>query len=109
MVGSPLKEVANMHPGIIGGIIGGIVGIIGGLIGSYFGIKNAKGPKERAFMTKAVIICWIAIIAFLALLFYLPKPFNYLLWIPYVIALPLAIRYWNKKQQGIRTEEEGKS
>jgi hypothetical protein len=80
--------------------------LLGGLIGSYFSIKNIKGPKEKAFAIKAVIIWWISIIVLLALFFYLPKPFNYLLWIPYGIALPLAIRYCNKKQQEIRTEEE---
>jgi dipeptide/tripeptide permease len=95
-----------MHPGTIWAIIGVIIGIVGGLIGSYFSIKDTNGPKEKSFATKAVIISWIAGIVFLTLLFYLPKPFNDLIWIPYVIALPLAIRYWNKKQQKIRREEE---
>ncbi|KPJ72805.1 hypothetical protein AMJ52_05050 [candidate division TA06 bacterium DG_78] len=95
-----------MHPGIIGGIIGGVIGVIGGLVGSYFSIKNTNGPKERAFMIKFVIIGWIAIIVFLLLLFYLPKPYNFLLWIPYGFALFIAIRYGNRKQREIRKQEE---
>ncbi|MBL7198237.1 MAG: hypothetical protein ISS47_09075 [Candidatus Omnitrophica bacterium] len=98
-----------MQLGTIGGIIGGIIGVIGGLIGSYFSIKNTKGPKEKAFMIKAVIVCWIAVTAFLALLHHLPEPFNFLLWVPYIIALCLVIRYGNKKQQQIRREEGSKS
>jgi Ca2+/Na+ antiporter len=95
-----------MHPGTIGGIIGGVIGVLGGLVGSYFSIKNTNGPKEKAFMIKCIIIGWVAIIVFLILLFYIPKPYNFLLWIPYGFVLFLAIRYGNKKQREIRKQEE---
>lgn len=91
----------------IGGILGGILGCIGGLIGTYFSIKNTNGPKERAFMIRCVVIGWVAIAVFLALLFVLPSPYRYLLWIPYGIALPLGIRYGNRKQNMIRESEKG--
>jgi hypothetical protein len=32
-------------------------------------------------------------------------PYNFLLWIPYGIALPLAILWCNRRQQRIRVEE----
>jgi hypothetical protein len=38
-------------------------------------------------------------------LFVLPKPFNWLLWVPYAIALPLGIRWSNRRQLEIRAEE----
>lgn len=94
-----------MHPGTIGGIIGGLGGLAGGIIGTYFSIKNTNGPKERAFMIKACIIGWIGILVFLGLMYALPNPYRYFLWIPYGILLPIAIVTGNRKQQRIRQEE----
>ena len=94
-----------MTSGMIGGLIGGIGGAVGGIIGTYCSIKNTNGPRERRFMIKAGIVCWIGIIIFLLLLCLLPKPYNFFLWIPYGILLPLGIVKGNKAQQRIRQEE----
>jgi len=94
-----------MNPGLIGGIVGCVLGLIGGLIGTYFSIRNTSGPREKAFTIKASIIGWIAGIIFLVLLFILPTPWRFLLWIPYGILLPLGIVTWNRTQQRIREEE----
>ena len=94
-----------MHPGMIGGIIGGLCGVAGGIIGTYCSIKNTNGSQERAFMIKVSVIGWIAILVFLGLMFALPNPYRYFLWIPYGILLPLAIVTGNRKQQKIRQEE----
>ena len=94
-----------MHPGTIGGIIGGLGGLAGGIIGTYFSIKNTNGPREQAFMIKASVVGWIAILVFLGLIFSMPEPYRYFLWIPYGILLPLAIVTGNKKLQKIRQEE----
>ena len=75
-----------MDVGIIGGIIGGVIGFGGGVIGTYFSITNTKGPLERSFMIKASAIAWVAIIVFIVLLLILPKPYNFLMWIPYGIS-----------------------
>ncbi|RPI71770.1 MAG: hypothetical protein EHM45_23090 [Desulfobacteraceae bacterium] len=94
-----------MNAGLVGGIIGGVIGLAGGAVGTYFSIKNTNGPRERAFMIKTSIITWVAIILFLGLMFLLPNPYRYLLWIPYGILLPLGIVYGNRVQQRIRKEE----
>jgi Ca2+/Na+ antiporter len=94
-----------MDAGTIGGIIGGAIGFIGGIVGCYFSIKNTKGPRERAFMVRVSVIAFIVVIAFLAGLMLLPRPYNFLMWIPYGIALPLGIRWCNRRQMQIRTEE----
>lgn len=94
-----------MDVGLIGGLIGGAVGIAGGAIGTYFSIKNTAGPTERSFMIRLSVVAWIAVTAFLVGLFMLPKPFNWLLWVPYAIALPLGIRWSNRRQLEIRAEE----
>ncbi len=94
-----------MHPGIIGAIIGGVCGIAGGLIGTYFSVKNTSGPQERKFMIQASAITWIGVLLFLVLMFALPSPFRYLLWIPYGIVLFLAIAAGNRIQRRIRQQE----
>ncbi|MFY9221809.1 MAG: hypothetical protein WAQ98_04025 [Blastocatellia bacterium] len=94
-----------MNPGLIGGIIGGVLGIAGGIIGTYFSIKNTQSKKEKDYMIKASIGCWIGIFSFLALLFFLPKPYNWLAWIPYSLLLPVFITKINTRIAKIRKEE----
>jgi hypothetical protein len=91
--------------GWIGGITGGLLGLLGGVIGSWFSIKNTNGPRERAFMIRATAVCWVAILLFLGLMFALPMPYRFFLWIPYGVLLPLGISYWNRRQRQIRREE----
>ena len=100
-----------MNAGVIGGIIGGVIGIAGGIIGTWFSIRNTRGPRERAFMIKASVVTWIALAVFLALLFLLPDPYRWLMWIPYGILLPLGIMRINKGLAEIRSSEssEGES
>jgi hypothetical protein len=94
-----------MDVGLIGGIIGGAVGLLGGAIGTYASIKNTAGPRERAFMIQVAIVTWIVVIAFVFGLLALPKPFNFLLWVPYGIFLPLGILWSNRRWCRIRAEE----
>lgn len=91
--------------GWVGGIAGGIIGVAGGLVGTYFSIRNTDGPLERAFMIKSALVGWVALLIFLGLLFALPNPYLWFMWIPYGILLPLGIIYMNKKQQAIRLAE----
>ncbi len=97
-----------MKIGLIGGIAGCVLGLMGGIVGTYFSIKNTNGPREKAFMIKASMIGWAGILVFLALMFLLPNPYRFLLWIPYGIILPIAIIRGNKIQAKIRQEESNK-
>lgn len=95
-----------MNAGLIGGIAGCVVGAIGGVIGTWASIRNTSGPRERGFTIKASAIGWTAGIVFLVLLFLLPSPWRFLLWVPYGILLALGIVFWNRTQERIRREEE---
>lgn len=94
-----------MDTGIVGGVVGAMIGLAGGVVGAYFSIKNTAGPRERAFMIRLSAIAWIGITVFVVGLLLLPQPFNWLLWIPYAIALPLAIRWGNRRQAQLRAHE----
>jgi hypothetical protein len=91
--------------GLIGGLIGGGIGLVGGAVGTYFSIKNTLGPRERSFMIRVSAIAWVLITLFLVGLMTLPKPYNFLLWVPYGIALPLSIRWCNRRQLAVRADE----
>ena len=95
-----------MDAGLIGGILGWVLGLGGGIVGTYFSIKNTKGPQEKAFMIKASIVAWAAISVFLLLMFLLPTPYRFWLWLPYGILLPLGIRTINKRIAEIRQKED---
>jgi len=94
-----------MNLAIIGGIVGGILGVLGGVVGTYFSVKSTSGPRERAFMIQVSILLWVLVTAFVVGVLKLPRPFNFLLWVPYGIALPLAIVWCNRRQFRIRAEE----
>ena len=91
-----------MDTGIIGGIVGGVLGLLGGIAGAYFSIKNTNSQRERAFVIKCSVVCFVAVGTFCALMFILPHPYRNLMWIPYSVLLPLGIITWNRKQQKIR-------
>jgi len=84
---------------------GVLLGLVGGAIGTYASIRNTNGPLERAFMVRISIITWIAVTLFVVAVMLIPTPYNYLLWIPYGVALVLAVRIWNRKQLELRALE----
>lgn len=97
-----------MNAGLIGGIIGSICGFLGAVIGTYFSIKNTQGLRERRLMIKASVICWLGVSAFLVLLFVIPAPYKWMIWIPYCPLLVWGITVSNKMQRKIREEERSK-
>jgi hypothetical protein len=94
-----------MHPGWIGAIVGGALGLLGGVIGTYMSIKNTCTQAERKFIIRTSILMWIGLGAFLALLFIIPMPYNFFLFAPYGIIMPLTIRHLNKKQAEFRRQK----
>lgn len=89
------------------GIIGGsAIGLLGGIIGTTMSIRNTAPGEERRFAIQFAVGTWIGVTVFLIGLFAIPRPYNFLLWIPYAIALPLAIQWGNRKQGAIRSRSK---
>jgi Na+/alanine symporter len=86
-------------------ILGSAVGVAGGLLGTYFGVRSAKGPRERGFLIRAAISCWVLVLAFAAGLALIPGWYRYLLVVPYGIVLLMGIGWCNRVQARIRREE----
>jgi hypothetical protein len=93
--------------GWMGGLAGGAIGVLGGLFGTYCSIKNTNGPRERAFLIKASLLCWILIGAFIAGILLIPPQYNSLLMVAYAVLLIFGIYKGNQTQLRIRQEEAG--
>lgn len=89
--------------GWAGGIIGSVVGILGGVFGTWMSIKNTTTPAERAFMVRCAIWTWIAVTLFVVAMIFVPAPYKFFLWIPYALAMIVAIPWMNRIQAKLRT------
>jgi hypothetical protein len=96
-----------MHPGLVGGIVGGVLGVAGGLIGTAAALRSAGTPGERRFIIRASLLFWAVSAAFIALFLLIPRPFNFLLWIPWGIFLPLFIRNSSRRLGIFRNDTAG--
>jgi len=99
------QETLGRTIGLAGGILGGVIGVLGGVIGTYFSVKNTKGPRERAFVIRASIVCWIGVTIFLLGMWLMPTRYKIGLIPIYVVALLFTVRHWNIRQATIRAEE----
>jgi hypothetical protein len=80
-----------------GAILGSVLGLLGGIIGTWLPIRNAKPGPEREVLIKWSIGFWVGILAILALMFLLPHPWRWLVWIPYPFALTWAVSSCNRQ------------
>ena len=84
--------------GLMGAILGTVIGIAGGVLGTRASISRATGPHQRAFLIRASIVCWVGVVAFLAVQIALPMPWNAALWAVYLPAL-FAFTGWSDRRE----------
>ena len=85
-----------LDAGMLSAIIGSSVGLAGGAFGTWMSIRNTPPGLQRTLMVKASIVCWVFILSFVALVFLLPTPWKWWLWVLYGPALLFFIYYVNK-------------
>ncbi|HAW28123.1 MAG TPA: hypothetical protein DCY03_08400 [Planctomycetaceae bacterium] len=91
--------------GLIGAVGGTLLGLLGGVYGTWNSIQQTKGPRERAYVKKMALMFFIVVPLFVVLVFVLPDPWNYYIWLPYGLWLTTTIRRSALKQQAIREAE----
>lgn len=91
---------------IIIGLLLTAVALLGGAIASYYNIRNSRGPKERAFVTKACVIAWAVILSMLVAVYLLPAPWRYAAAAGYFIVCPILVYKWATTHQLIRMVED---
>ncbi|MCX7865621.1 MAG: hypothetical protein N2438_00650 [Limisphaera sp.] len=99
------QETLGQVGGWVGGLLGGVIGVLGGVIGTYYALKRTQGPRERALVVRASIVCWMGVCLFALGMWFLPTPYKSALIGGYVVALLLAVRHWNRRQAAIRAAE----
>lgn len=78
-------------------VLGICLGI--GIAVTYSNVRSAKGPRERAFCRFHSLAAWGVICLFLALMYWLPTPWRYVVLLPYFIHLPIAVYRASMKRQ----------
>ena len=92
-----------------GGVLGSLLGILGGVLGTVIPYRLAKTPRQKSFVLKSAAYFWILVLVFLAALWFVPSPFNLLVWIPYIIVLLCSINWLNQRQRRMLEEEAAAS
>ena len=95
-----------MDQGMVGGIAGGIIGVMGGVIGTSFMIMNTNGPRERAVAIRGAIAMWLWMIAMVAWLFLMPRPWNQVPILLTTLPLMFVIPLGNRRLARAQAEDE---
>ena len=88
--------------GIVGGSLGGLVGVAGAIYGVRASLKQCKSSAERQLVIIFSLALTAAIGLMLAGLFLIPKPYNWLVWIPYPFLLTGSILFVNRRMAALR-------
>lgn len=78
------------------------VALIGGGYASYVNLRNARGPRERRFVARACVLGWAIVLSMLALVYWFPAPYRYVIALGYFIATPMLIYRWALTHQMLR-------
>jgi hypothetical protein len=87
------------------GVLGAVFGVLGGIVGTWFSIRNTNGPRERSFIVRASLLCWLAVTAFLVAIWFIPFSYQPLLDLLFLFWIHRALHSWNRRHIQIRKEE----
>lgn len=90
---------------IIGSLLVALA-LIGGGVATYANVRNARGPRERAFVWKVCVAGWGLILSMLFLMYLLPAPYRYITVFVYFVVCPWLIYRWSNTHQLIRILEK---
>jgi hypothetical protein len=62
-----------MDANLIAGVAGGVIGLMGAGVGTFFSIRNADGPRERALMLRLAALGWLWVAALTGWLLLAPR------------------------------------
>jgi hypothetical protein len=91
----------------IGIVIGCAGGVAGGVIGTRRALARATTAAAKKRIVRLSVLSWFGIWTFIGLMLVLPSPYGLLLLIVYGIALPVVIRYINKRVAEASVDDEG--
>lgn len=94
-----------MSPLLIRILVGLIFGLMAMLLGIYSGLKHVQEVRERKIVIRTTIAWGCATAIFSILLYSLPNPYRFLVWIPYLSTMVLIFGAAKLALKRIRLEE----
>lgn len=88
------------------GLVLTVIALMGGAAASYLNVRNARGPKERAFVWRVCVVAWTVIVSMLLAVYFLPPPWRYFAAGGYFVVCPILVYRWATTHQLIRMVEE---
>lgn len=88
------------------GIVITFVALVMGGSFTYGNIVKSQGPCERKFVLRNCLTIWVLLFFFLALVFFLPKPFHYIPLGLLIIIFPALIYRMSFRHQLVRDMEK---
>ena len=85
-------------------VCGCAAGFIGGLAGTYLAVQSAHGPRERSFMRRGAVFCWLGVAAYLSAMAAFPTMRPAVVAVT-ALALPVGLRMWSRRQREVRAWE----
>jgi hypothetical protein len=106
-VGGWAREV--LGTALLGGVselLGtGLLGVMANVLVFRLAVKNAKGPREKAFVLRSLVLCGLVSIAFLSGVSLIPGWYKHLLWVPFMVISFFLNRWYKRVVSRIRREE----
>ena len=90
---------------VMAALIGICALIFGVVVGFTSSIKKANSPRERAFVIKGQIVCWLLALIFMLGIFLVPPSYKLFVGMVYVVGMMSAALFLKIKRARIRSEE----
>jgi peptidoglycan/LPS O-acetylase OafA/YrhL len=95
----------TISPVFLTGLAIVIVALGLGVYSTYTSFKNARGPRERAFLLASSLACWTLVMVVLLSELFLPNPFSYYMLIAVLFAAPVVGYVVDRQLRKIRRAE----
>ena len=79
--------------------------ILIGVVATIKNLQGTSGPKERAFVARANLSAWVAIMLFFVAWYFTPHPYSYIVLLVYFAVFPLVVYRFCSKRLLIRRLE----
>lgn len=88
-----------MDDGLYGQVWIGLLMIGGGLVGTGAAIAAATSAEMRRLVIRISVASWIGVLTFVAAVLGIPRPFGFVLVIPYGVFFAVAAARWGEQWQ----------
>jgi hypothetical protein len=88
-------------------LLGAALGVVVWYVVVRIAVKNAKGPREEAFVLRYTVLVGLVSIAFFFGVSLIPGWSKHLLWIPFLVVGFFSDRWYRRVVSSIRREELG--